>query len=113
MSGLLMFLLSLLRLASNDTDWLLTLITNSLSLVNEADEFTKPDLASVTELEKATDKFSSNKILGKGGFGRVYYGVMEDGIEVAVKLLTREDQSGDREFIAEVEMLSRCLLEKM
>ncbi|CAL9154583.1 unnamed protein product [Musa hybrid cultivar] len=62
---------------------------------------------SVTELEKATDKFSSNKILGKGGFGRVYYGVMEDGIEVAVKLLTREDQSGDREFIAEVEMLSR------
>lgn len=62
---------------------------------------------SVTELEKATDKFSSNKILGKGGFGLVYYGVMEDGIEVAVKLLTREDQSGDREFIAEVEMLSR------
>ncbi|XP_058094950.1 receptor-like serine/threonine-protein kinase ALE2 isoform X2 [Magnolia sinica] len=62
---------------------------------------------SLAELEKATDKFSSKKILGEGGFGRVYHGEMEDGSEVAVKLLTREDQNGDREFIAEVEMLSR------
>ncbi|XP_042393543.1 receptor-like serine/threonine-protein kinase ALE2 isoform X1 [Zingiber officinale] len=61
----------------------------------------------VSELEKATDKFSSRKVLGKGGFGRVYHGVMDDDTEVAVKLLTKEDQSGDREFIAEVETLSR------
>ncbi|MQM09298.1 hypothetical protein Taro_042169 [Colocasia esculenta] len=62
---------------------------------------------SLSELAKATNKFSSKKVLGEGGFGRVYLGTMEDGIEVAIKLLTREDQSGDREFIAEVEMLSR------
>lgn len=61
----------------------------------------------LAELEKATDKFSSKRILGEGGFGRVYYGNMEDGTEVAVKLLTRDNQNGDREFIAEVEMLSR------
>jgi len=60
-----------------------------------------------TELEKATDKFSSKRILGEGGFGRVFDGSMEDGTEVAVKLLTRNNQNGDREFIAEVEMLSR------
>ncbi|KAJ6401681.1 hypothetical protein OIU84_016974 [Salix udensis] len=60
-----------------------------------------------TELEKATDKFSSKRILGEGGFGRVFSGSMEDGAEVAVKLLTRDNQNGDREFIAEVEMLSR------
>ncbi|XP_058005821.1 receptor-like serine/threonine-protein kinase ALE2 isoform X2 [Hevea brasiliensis] len=60
-----------------------------------------------TELEKATEKFSSKRILGEGGFGRVYCGIMEDGSEVAVKLLTRDNQNGDREFIAEVEMLSR------
>lgn len=62
---------------------------------------------SLSELEKATDKFSSKKILGEGGFGRVYHGIMVDGTEVAVKLLTRNIQNGDREFIAEVEMLSR------
>ncbi|PON54575.1 Ribokinase [Trema orientale] len=62
---------------------------------------------SLSELEKATDKFSSQRILGEGGFGRVYSGLMEDGTEAAVKLLTRDNQNGDREFIAEVEMLSR------
>ncbi|XP_010263972.1 PREDICTED: receptor-like serine/threonine-protein kinase ALE2 isoform X2 [Nelumbo nucifera] len=61
----------------------------------------------LAELEKATEKFSSKKILGEGGFGRVYHGIMEDGTEVAVKLLIRDDQNGDREFISEVEMLSR------
>ncbi|KAJ7977145.1 Kinase family protein [Quillaja saponaria] len=62
---------------------------------------------SISEIEKATDKFSSKRVLGEGGFGRVYHGSMEDGSEVAVKLLTRDNQNGDREFIAEVEMLSR------
>ncbi|KAJ6711049.1 hypothetical protein OIU74_011834 [Salix koriyanagi] len=62
---------------------------------------------SFAELEKATDKFNSNRILGQGGFGCVYRGSTEDGTEVAFKLLTRENQNGDREFVAEVEMLSR------
>ncbi|KAF5178349.1 Receptor-like serine/threonine-protein kinase ALE2 [Thalictrum thalictroides] len=62
---------------------------------------------SLAELQKATEKFSSKKVLGEGGFGRVYHGILDDGTEVAVKLLIREDQNGDREFIAEVEMLSR------
>lgn len=62
---------------------------------------------SLDELSKATEGFSSKRVLGEGGFGRVYQGTLESGTEVAVKLLTREDRSGDREFIAEVEMLSR------
>ncbi|XP_066322904.1 receptor-like serine/threonine-protein kinase ALE2 isoform X2 [Miscanthus floridulus] len=62
---------------------------------------------SLAQLQKATDGFDSKKVLGQGGFGRVYHGTIEDGNEIAVKLLTREDRSGDREFIAEVEMLSR------
>ncbi|XP_010540934.1 PREDICTED: receptor-like serine/threonine-protein kinase ALE2 [Tarenaya hassleriana] len=61
----------------------------------------------LSELENATYNFSSKRILGEGGFGRVYHGTMEDGAEVAVKLLTRDNQNRDREFIAEVEMLSR------
>ncbi|KAL9685987.1 hypothetical protein QQ045_023442 [Rhodiola kirilowii] len=62
---------------------------------------------SLSELEKASENFSSKAILGVGGFGRVYHGILEDGSEVAIKLLTRNNQSGDREFVAEVEMLSR------
>ncbi|GFP82999.1 receptor-like serine/threonine-protein kinase ale2 [Phtheirospermum japonicum] len=65
--------------------------------------------SNVVELENATEKFSSKKVLGEGGFGRVYLGVLHDGTEVAVKLLLTRDnnQNGDREFIAEIEMLSR------
>ncbi|KAL8545196.1 hypothetical protein ACS0TY_005404 [Phlomoides rotata] len=62
---------------------------------------------SLAEVEKATEKFSLKKVLGEGGFGRVYHGIMQDGSEVAVKLLTKDNQNGDREFIAEIEMLSR------
>ncbi|KAH6824226.1 Protein kinase superfamily protein [Perilla frutescens var. hirtella] len=63
---------------------------------------------SLAEVEKATEKFSPKKLLGEGGFGRVYHGIMDDGTEVAVKLLKRGDNhNGDRQFIAEIEMLSR------
>ncbi|XP_012569735.1 receptor-like serine/threonine-protein kinase ALE2 isoform X2 [Cicer arietinum] len=62
---------------------------------------------SLSEIEKATDTFSSQRVLGEGGFGRVYHGTLDDGTDVAVKLLTRDIQSGDPEFIAEVELLCR------
>lgn len=62
---------------------------------------------SSSEIEKATDNFNISKIIGEGGFGRVYCGVLEDGTKVAVKVLKRDDQQGGREFLAEVEMLSR------
>ncbi|XVE97984.1 hypothetical protein REPUB_Repub03eG0066100 [Reevesia pubescens] len=62
---------------------------------------------SASEIEKATDNFDASRILGEGGFGRVYSGVLEDGTKVAVKVLKRDDQQGGREFLAEVEMLSR------
>lgn len=62
---------------------------------------------SSSDIEKATDNFNSSRVLGEGGFGRVYSGVLEDGTKVAVKVLKRDDQQGSREFLAEVEMLSR------
>lgn len=62
---------------------------------------------SAIDIERATDNFDTTRILGEGGFGRVYSGLLEDGTKVAVKVLKRDDQQGGREFLAEVEMLSR------
>ncbi|KAK1397943.1 Protein kinase domain-containing protein [Heracleum sosnowskyi] len=62
---------------------------------------------SLAELVKATDNFSSKRVLGEGGFGCVYLGLMEDQTEVAVKLLTKDNLNGDRDFVSEIEMLSR------
>ncbi|XP_074280722.1 uncharacterized protein LOC141605740 isoform X2 [Silene latifolia] len=62
---------------------------------------------STSEMEKATDNFNPSRILGEGGFGLVFSGDLDDDTRIAVKVLKRDDQQGGREFMAEVEMLSR------
>ncbi|CAN7053207.1 unnamed protein product [Brassica rapa subsp. trilocularis] len=64
-------------------------------------------LFSYEELVKATNGFSQENLLGEGGFGCVYKGVLPDGRVVAVKQLKIGGGQGDREFKAEVETLSR------
>ncbi|XP_057856008.1 receptor-like serine/threonine-protein kinase ALE2 isoform X3 [Cryptomeria japonica] len=59
------------------------------------------------ELKEATNNFETASVLGEGGFGRVFKGVLKDGTLVAIKKLSSGGQQGDREFLVEVEMLSR------
>lgn len=59
------------------------------------------------ELVKATNGFSSQNLLGEGGFGSVYKGILPDDREVAVKQLKIGGSQGEREFKAEVETISR------
>ncbi|QCD80837.1 probable LRR receptor-like serine/threonine-protein kinase At1g74360 [Vigna unguiculata] len=58
------------------------------------------------DILKATGSFSEDRIIGKGGFGTVYKGVFSDGRQVAVKKLQREGLEGEKEFKAEMEVLS-------
>jgi serine/threonine protein kinase len=62
---------------------------------------------SYEELKVATNNFEPSSVLGEGGFGRVFKGVLSDGTIVAIKKLTSGGHQGDREFLVEVEMLSR------
>ncbi|KAK9114666.1 LOW QUALITY PROTEIN: hypothetical protein Syun_021463 [Stephania yunnanensis] len=59
------------------------------------------------ELVQATNGFSAENLLGEGGFGPVYKGYLSDGREVAVKQLKIGSSQGEREFTAEVEIISR------
>ncbi|ERN05836.1 hypothetical protein AMTRI_Chr10g6780 [Amborella trichopoda] len=59
------------------------------------------------ELQAATNNFSSKNILGKGGFGIVYKGYLQDGSVVAVKRLKDGNAiGGEIQFQTEVEMIS-------
>ncbi|XP_022131683.1 probable receptor-like protein kinase At1g80640 isoform X2 [Momordica charantia] len=58
-------------------------------------------------LEKATNIFEESKILGEGGFGRVYKAKLDDNLFVAVKKLECTDKDSEREFENEVDLLSK------
>jgi serine/threonine protein kinase len=67
-----------------------------------------PRRFSYKELSIATKAFSSTEMLGRGGFGCVYKGVLRDtGALVAVKKISEDSQQGGREFCAEVCIISR------
>lgn len=59
------------------------------------------------ELCVATQNFHLDNLLGEGGFGRVYKGIIPSTNQViAVKQLDRNGFQGNREFLVEVLMLS-------
>lgn len=58
-------------------------------------------------LLEATNGFSSEAIIGRGGFGDVYKATLEGGAVVAIKKLIHTVGQGDREFMAEMETIGK------
>jgi hypothetical protein len=60
---------------------------------------------SLAEIAIATNNFKIQ--IGKGRFGLVYYGKLEDGQEVAIKVLDVKSNQGPSKFFNEVSRISR------
>ncbi|KAG0501723.1 hypothetical protein HPP92_001795 [Vanilla planifolia] len=60
----------------------------------------------IRELEKATNYFCPRNLIGRGGFGVVYGGVLSDGSHVAIKHVLESDFQGEEEFRNEVDIIS-------
>lgn len=62
---------------------------------------------SLQELQVATDNFGKKNIIGRGGFGKIYKGMLADGSLVAVKREKEERTPvGELQFQTEVDILS-------
>ncbi|WZZ72970.1 hypothetical protein YC2023_084340 [Brassica napus] len=59
----------------------------------------KPYTFSYSELKNATQDFNPSSKLGEGGFGSVYKGKLNDGREIAVKVLSVGSQHGDHRLL--------------
>ncbi|KAK4426734.1 putative LRR receptor-like serine/threonine-protein kinase [Sesamum alatum] len=62
---------------------------------------------SLREMQLATDNFSESNIIGQGGYGKVYRGVLVDNTRVAVKrLMDYHSPGGEAAFLREVHLIS-------
>ncbi|VAH53716.1 unnamed protein product [Triticum turgidum subsp. durum] len=59
------------------------------------------------DIAAATNSFHDTNVLGKGGFGKVYKGMLEDGKEVAVKRLSKGFDQGIEHFRNEVVLIAK------
>ncbi|CAA2998980.1 probable receptor-like serine threonine- kinase At4g34500 [Olea europaea subsp. europaea] len=62
---------------------------------------------SLKDLEIATNRFSDDNVIGEGGYGIVYRGVLPDGSVVAVKNLLNNEGQAEKEFKVEVEAIGK------
>ncbi|KAF8031027.1 hypothetical protein BT93_D0267 [Corymbia citriodora subsp. variegata] len=55
------------------------------------------------EVSRVTGNFG--RVIGEGGFGKVYHGTLDNGTVVAVKMLSESSKQGYKEFQAEAQLL--------
>ncbi|XP_051130437.1 wall-associated receptor kinase-like 20 [Andrographis paniculata] len=82
------------------------------SLIKEREEIlsasasgTSSRLFSGKEIKRATDDFCSKNLLGSGGFGEVFRGILEDGTDIAVKRAKPGNAKGTAQVLNEVRIL--------
>ena len=99
------------------SSWLLPLHAGDTSFMSSKTSMGKSNIFSSSmglgrifsfaEIQEATKNFDPKNIIGVGGFGNVYLGVIDEGTTVAVKRGNPQSEQGINEFQTEIQMLSK------
>lgn len=79
------------------------LLRSGLESINESTTLVR---FTFDEIKKATRNFARDNIIGRGGYGNVYKGVLADDSEVALKRFKNCSAAGDATFAHEVEVIA-------
>ncbi|XP_059429273.1 L-type lectin-domain containing receptor kinase SIT2-like [Corylus avellana] len=67
-----------------------------------------PHRFSYKNLHKATKGFKDTEVIGEGGFGKVYVGILpSSNLQIAVKRISHDSRQGIKEFVAEIVSMGR------
>ncbi|XP_031268844.1 G-type lectin S-receptor-like serine/threonine-protein kinase At1g67520 [Pistacia vera] len=80
---------------------------NTIAAENEQSMKHELNIFNFQTIAAATNDFSITNILGKGGFGAVYKGILLDGQEIAIKRLSRSSNQGIEEFHNEAKLIAK------
>ncbi|XP_022158428.1 probable LRR receptor-like serine/threonine-protein kinase At1g06840 [Momordica charantia] len=59
------------------------------------------------EMALATNNFHDSMVVGQGGYGKVYKGILADNTTIAIKRALEGSLQGEKEFLTEIQLLSR------
>ncbi|XP_047980179.1 putative wall-associated receptor kinase-like 16 isoform X2 [Salvia hispanica] len=83
------------------------LLKQQFSSTEEGNSMESTKIFTAEQLEKATNNYADDSILGRGGYGTVYKGIMPNNTIVAIKKSIVMDASQIEQFINEVVILTQ------
>uniref|UniRef100_J3M106 Protein kinase domain-containing protein n=2 Tax=Oryza brachyantha TaxID=4533 RepID=J3M106_ORYBR len=83
------------------------LLQQRFSMITSQGEDSSAKIFSAEELKTATDNYNESRILGRGGSGMVYKGVLPNNTVVAIKKSILFDESQVDQFVNEITILSQ------
>uniref|UniRef100_A0A0E0PDJ9 Protein kinase domain-containing protein n=1 Tax=Oryza rufipogon TaxID=4529 RepID=A0A0E0PDJ9_ORYRU len=83
------------------------LLQQRFSMIPSQGEESSSKIFSAEELKNATENYSENRILGRGGHGTVYKGILPNKTTIAIKKSILFDESQVEQFVNEITILSQ------